>query len=68
MERNRARRLLREAVRRLYEHMASGWDIVLVARSGLLNVKEPQVEIALRLVLGRAALVSLPESSCERGF
>ena len=52
--RNRARRLLREAARRLYSNITSGLDIVLVARSGLLNVKEPTVEDALRQTLYRA--------------
>lgn len=65
VERNRARRLLREAVRRLYAQIASGWDIVLVARSGLLQVKEAQVEIALVAILGRADLMSLPDASCD---
>jgi len=52
--RNRARRLLREAARQLYSNITSGWDIVLVARSGLLNVKESTVEDALRKNLYRA--------------
>ncbi|MCU0519777.1 MAG: ribonuclease P protein component [Anaerolineae bacterium] len=67
VERNRARRLLREGMRHLYAHIASGWDIVLVGRSGLLSAKEAQVEIALRLVLTRANLVSPPESGCDAG-
>lgn len=65
VERNRARRLLREAVRRLYTQIASGWDIVLVARSGVLNVKEAQVEVALLSTLGRADLVSLQDAGCD---
>ena len=58
VERNRARRLLREAVRHLYVHIVVGWDVVLVARSSLLKVKEPQVESALQQVLRRAELWS----------
>ena len=54
--RNRARRLLREAARHLYAHIATGWDLVLVARPTLLTVKEPQVESALRSMLNLAGL------------
>ena len=56
VERNRARRLLREAMCHLYGHVIEGWDLVLVARHSLLNVKEPQVESALQQMLSRAEL------------
>ncbi len=56
VKRNRARRLLREAARHLYTSIASGWDVVLVARPSLLEVKEPQVERALHHVLALAGL------------
>ena len=65
--RNRARRLLREAGRRMYHHIASGWDIVLVARSGLLTVKGTQVETALRSMLERASLASFPDVEQDVG-
>ncbi len=62
--RNRARRLLREAARHLYGHMVSGWDLVLVARTSLVEAQEPQVESALRHVLGLAGLwVSQPDDN-----
>jgi ribonuclease P protein component len=54
--RNRARRLLREAARRLYPRLKSGWDVMLVARAAILEVKEPQVEEALASLLRRAGL------------
>ncbi len=54
--RNRARRLLREATRHLYPHIAAGWDLVLVARPALVTVKEPQVESALQAMLTLAGL------------
>lgn len=56
--RNRARRLLREAVRQLYTRISAGWDIVLVARSGLLDAGEVQVSAALRSVMERAGLLT----------
>jgi len=54
--RNRAKRLLREAARRLYTQFGAGWDVMLVARASILRVKEPQVEEALVALLGRAGL------------
>ncbi|MDF1515613.1 MAG: ribonuclease P protein component, partial [Anaerolineae bacterium] len=54
--RNRSRRLIREAARRLYSKIYSGWDLVIVARSALLSVREPEVEDALRTTLQRAKL------------
>ena len=67
VQRNRARRLLREAMRPLYASVASGWDIVLIARSDLLTRKATQVEAALRLVLERAKLTSLSGHGRDAG-
>jgi ribonuclease P protein component len=60
--RNRARRLLREAARHLYGELTAGWDIVLLARSGLLQVKTPVVERELRAVLDREDLLKAPST------
>lgn len=54
--RNRARRLLREAARQLYPHIVPGWDLVLVARASMAEVKTPAVAAALTLLLQRAHL------------
>jgi ribonuclease P protein component len=54
--RNRAKRLLREAARHLYSQLASGWDVMLIARADVLKAKEPQVEEALASLLKRAGL------------
>lgn len=54
--RNRAKRLLREAARHLYPHLATGWDLVLIARPPILTVKEPQVEAALEEMARKAGL------------
>ncbi|MEA3308406.1 MAG: ribonuclease P protein component [Chloroflexota bacterium] len=56
--RNRARRLLREAVRQLQGHVPGGWDIILLARRHILQVKEPRVAAALEKILQRAGLWS----------
>jgi ribonuclease P protein component len=54
--RNRAKRLLREAARRLYPQFGAGRDVMLVARVNILKAKEPQVEKALASLLKRAGL------------
>jgi ribonuclease P protein component len=54
--RNRAKRLLREAARRLYPQFGAGWDVMLIARVGILKVKEPQVQDALQSLLRKAGL------------
>jgi ribonuclease P protein component len=54
--RNRAKRLLREAARHLYPQFGAGWDVMLIARVGILEVREPQVQDALQSLLRRAGL------------
>jgi ribonuclease P protein component len=57
VERNRAKRLLREAARHLYPLFESeGWDIMLIARPKLIAVQEMAVEKALASLLKRAGL------------
>ncbi len=59
--RNRAKRLLREAARHLYPHLVPGWDLVLIARPPILDVKEPQVEAALERLAREAGLLRTQE-------
>ena len=57
VERNRVKRLLREAARRLYpEFETRGWDVILIARPRLVEVNEAEVERALLSLLDRAGL------------
>jgi ribonuclease P protein component len=57
VDRNRAKRLLREAARHLYPtYESEGWDIVLIARPKLIEVQEMVVEKALASLLRRAGL------------
>jgi ribonuclease P protein component len=67
IQRNRARRLLREAVRQLYHAITSGWDIVLIARSELSAQKGVPVEEALWSLLQRAQLLSSPDVEHDAG-
>ncbi len=58
--RNRAKRVLREAARHLYSTFESGgWDVMLIARPKIVQVKEMQVEEALASLLKRAGLSAL---------
>jgi len=48
VERNRARRLLRESFRRLDRPPGGGIDLVVVARAGLAGCGQSEVDIELR--------------------
>jgi ribonuclease P protein component len=61
--RNRAKRLLREAARCLYPQLKAGWDVMLIARSKILETKEPQVEEALARLMKRASLSANDKTS-----
>ena len=64
VERNRAKRLLREAARHLYPRFErEGWDIMLIARPKLIEAREQEVEEALASLLDRAGLQSSPPQS-----
>ncbi len=67
VQRNRAKRLLREAARHLYHQFAdNGWDVMLVARAAILQAKEQQVEQALASVLRRAGLTTSAPPAANR--
>jgi len=67
VQRNRAKRLLREAARHLYPMFESeGWDIMLIARPKLIDVGEMAVEEALASLLGRAGLQDLQSQNRKR--
>lgn len=53
--RNRAKRLLREALR--HERLKPGWDLILVARSAIVGARLTQVRTALHQVLQRGELL-----------
>jgi ribonuclease P protein component len=59
VKRNRAKRLLREAVRARQEALAGGWDLVFVARSGLAQATLEQTQAAVNQLLKRANVVHL---------
>ncbi len=55
--RNRAKRLIREALRPLLPDLRPGWDVVAIARSGLLSANFTQIQAAVRTLLQRAGLL-----------
>ncbi len=65
--RNRAKRLLREAVRLHLTKIESGWDCVLIARQPTPGAPFSEVETAVYDLLRRANLISAEMPSAEHG-
>ncbi len=59
VDRNRAKRLLREAVRQRAGDLAQGWDLVFVARAPLAAAGLSQARRAVGQLLKRANVVNL---------
>lgn len=57
VQRNRAKRLLREAIRPLISNIASGTDLILVARPKLITSSLTDVTFALTNLFERANLL-----------
>jgi ribonuclease P protein component len=57
VERNRAKRLLREAFRAWLPQIATGWDMIAIARAGLPEKSLNEIERALENLLRRAHLI-----------
>ena len=56
--RNRAKRLLREAMRTLIPNIATGLDLILIARPGLTSATLEEVRQALLVLLQRAQILA----------
>jgi len=56
--RNRAKRLLREAMRALIPNITSGFDLVLIARPGLVSATLEETRQALLTLLQRAQILT----------
>jgi len=57
VQRNLAKRRLREALRPLMPRVVSGWDAILIARPALLDADWASVQAAIAGLLARAHLV-----------
>jgi len=55
--RNRAKRLMREAMRQYDPRVRAGWDLILIARVAIVPVKMQDVAAALESLLRQADLV-----------
>lgn len=58
VQRNKAKRLLREALRPLLPQLIPGWDLVLIARPALLLSTLQEIRQALTNLLRRAQVLS----------
>jgi ribonuclease P protein component len=56
--RNRAKRLLREAMRTLIPNITPGLDLILIARPGLVSASLEETRQALLLLLQRAQILA----------
>jgi ribonuclease P protein component len=61
VERNRARRLMKEAVRLRLSTIRQGWDLVWIARAGIAGVKLDMVSNAVDDLLRRSKLAESRE-------
>lgn len=59
VDRNRAKRMLREALRHLHSNIATGNDLLMMTRAPLLTAKLDEIEAALESLLQRAKLYRL---------
>lgn len=62
IHRNRAKRLLREAMRPYLHSLASGWDLILIARPALVTATLEDTRTALLNLLRRAQILPADES------
>ncbi len=57
VQRNRAKRILREAMRPLLPVVRPGWDLLLLSRRPLAQAQLPEIQAALQQLLHRAGLL-----------
>jgi ribonuclease P protein component len=62
IQRNRAKRLLRESARSLLPSLKPGWDLILIARQPLLGADSQQVLAAISNLVQRAQLIKPPDA------
>ncbi len=63
VKRNRARRLMREAMRLRLERIQPGWDVVCIARPPMAQATFHDVQAACDELLARARLLKAPEQA-----
>lgn len=63
MVRNRVKRLLREAIRLHCDLISPGWDVVLIARKGIVGADYGTVERSVTALLGLMRLFRLVDDA-----
>lgn len=63
-ERNRVRRLMREALRSL--EVKPGWDLLFISRSPAMNSNFHQIRSSIETVLDRAGILAIEKSASEK--
>jgi ribonuclease P protein component len=58
VQRNKAKRQLRENLRPYLKHMEPGWDIILIARSPIIDADWLELSAAVQKLLKRANLIT----------
>ncbi|MBN2085295.1 MAG: ribonuclease P protein component [Anaerolineales bacterium] len=66
VQRNRARRRIREAARPLVAGIPDGWDLLLIARSGAVKAPFGELENAVRALFQRAGVTASDEREKSR--
>ena len=61
VERNYAKRRMREAIRPLIPYMVTGWDVLLIARRPQQKASFQALQTALKTLLSRAKLLKPPK-------
>jgi ribonuclease P protein component len=56
VQRNRAKRMLREAIRPGLNNLKPGWEIIIIARRPILQTKFPEIQDALNQLFNKANL------------
>lgn len=56
IKRNRAKRVLREAMRPHIDGLVAGNDVLLLARRRILDSKRPEIDEAMKILIKRAGL------------
>lgn len=58
VQRNRAKRLLREAIRPFLSKIKPGWKLLLIARNPILEANFTEIQVCLSQLLTRANLLA----------
>lgn len=63
VQRNRAKRLLREAIRPLLSQILPGWELILLSRSTTTKASSQDIQAALLNLLHRAQIIKVENGS-----